>query len=135
MATRKHPALTDAQKGDICARHELGQSNRKIADALAIPQSTIHALLTRVKNRGSIENKQRPGRPRKSIDRDDRLLVRTALIKTRIPLRELKVEANSNLSVSTIRSRLKEENISKHRAAERARLTKSHIERRFKWAK
>jgi Transposase len=52
-----------------------------------------------------------------------------------MPLRELKLVANSDLSISTIRRRLKEEDIQKWLAAERPRLTEAHASKRFEWSK
>ena len=50
-------------------------------------------------------------------------------------MRELKWISDSNLSLSSIRRRLRENNIRKWKAAERARLNPSHVAKRFQWAK
>ena len=127
--------LTEFQKGQIDGAARFGHTATEIHKVLGYARGTIHDIITRIKNRGFSENKQRVGRPRKSMDRDDRLLIRRALDDTKMPLCELKFAANSNLSISTIRRRLKEENIQKWLAIERPRLTERHAEKRYEWAK
>ena len=135
MSTRRGPELSEFQKGQIDGAQKFGHTPTEIENVLKIPWSTIRSVITRIEKRGSAENKQRVGGPRKSLDRDNRLLLRKALNDTRMPLRELKSEANSDLSISTIRRRLKENDVQKWLAAERPRLTEAHAAKRFQWAK
>ena len=95
----------------------------------------MKSFLQRVKKHDSHENIKRSGRPRKSSSTDDRLIVRKALANTRLPLKQLRVEANSNLSNSTLRRRLREANIKKRKAVKRPRLNKEHASKHLKWAK
>jgi transposase len=129
------PELTPFQKGQIDGAHKFGHTPTEIQKVLGFARGTIIDLIKRIKIRGSDENKERVGRPRKSFDRDDRILLRKALDDTKIPLRELKFEANSDLSISTIRRRLKEEDVQKWLAAERPRLTETHASKRYDFAK
>src|SRR5579859_933029 len=118
--------LTMFQKGQIYSAHKFGHTPSEIQRVLGFARGTVIDLINRIKIRGTDENKERVGRPRKSFDRDDRILLRKALDDTKMPLRKLKFEANSDLSISTIRRRLKEEDIQKWLAAERPRLTETH---------
>jgi transposase len=127
--------LTEFQKGQIDGASRFGHTISEIHHLFGFPRTTIHNIVARIKKRGSAENKERVGRPRKSTDRDERLLLRRALDDTKMPLRELKFEANSDLSISTIRRRLNEQDIKKWLAAERSRLTKAHTSKRFDWSK
>jgi len=52
-----------------------------------------------------------------------------------MPLRELKFESNSNVSLDTLRRILRQNNIRKWRAAQRPRLTLKHVAARFQWSK
>ena len=119
----------------ILDRRASGQSSSEIEHGTGIRRSTITTFLSRVKNRGSIENLQRAGCPRKSTDREDRHVIRKALAQTRVPLVQLPFLSDSNLSVSTIRRRLREVNIRKWKAAKRPRLNKKHVSKRLQWAK
>lgn len=135
MARTRAPELTRYQKGQIDVYRSQGASYSQIEHALQIPRSTIYSYVRRSEKLESIENKTRPGRPKKSTERDDRFLVRKALTDTKMPLRELKWTANSDLSISSMKRRLSEDKIKKWRAAERAYLSPAHVEKRFKWAK
>lgn len=92
-------------------------------------------FLQRLKKRGSWENIRRVGRPRKTSISDDRFIAWKAQIFSDIPLKQLRAEANTSLSVHTIRRRLAENNICKWRAARRPRLNKGHVAKRLQWAK
>jgi transposase len=127
--------LTEFQKGQIDGANKFGHTVPEIQKVLGFPRSTIRGVIARLKIRGFSENIERVGRPRKSTDRDERLLIRKALDDTKMPLRELKFESNSNLSISSIRRRLGEEHIKKWIAAERSRLTEAHASKRFDWSK
>jgi len=127
--------LSDFQKGQIDGAARFGHSATEIHKLFGYARGTIHHIITRIKINGSAENKERVGRPRKSTDRDERLLLRRALDDTKMPLRELKFEANSDLSISSIRRRLNEEGVKKWLAAERSRLTEAYASKRFNWSK
>jgi transposase len=127
--------LTDFQKGQIDGANRFGHTIAEIHYKFGHPHTTIASVIARLKNRGNSENKERVGRPRKSTNRDERLLIRRALDDTKMPLRELKFEANSDLSISSIRRRLQDEDIQKWIAAERPRLTDGHASKRFNWSK
>jgi len=135
MSLQRCKRLTEGQKGTILARHSLGQSFEQISGDMRIPKSTITSFVCRSRKRDSIDNLPQTGRPRNSSVQDDRLLVRKALANTRVPLQQLRVESNSNLSKWTIQCRLKDCNIQKHKAAKLAHLTQKHAAAHFKWAK
>jgi transposase len=135
MAKTRAPRLTDYQKGQIDVYRGQGYSYRELEHMLRIPRATINSYVTRSEKRDSYENNKHTGRPRKTSEHDDRILIRKALADTKMPMRELKWISNSNLSISAIKHRLREEKIRKWRAAERARLTPAHVAKRFEWAK
>ena len=126
--------LTDFQKGEIVGLRGL-LPQTKIGCKLGIPQQTISSFLHRVNERDSIDNLQRPGRPRKTSALDDCYLVRTAESETHVPLKELRDQTNLDISEQTIRRRLREAGIRKWKAVKRALLTKKHAALRLEWAK
>ena len=109
-------------------------SHADISHELHIPHTTISSFLQRLDKHGSMENLPRPGRPRATSISQDQYIVDTAEANTHIPLAELRDITNTEVSISTIRRRLREEGIRKWKAAKRALLTKEHAEKRFKWA-
>ena len=117
--------LTDAQKAQILAL-EPHFSHAEIGTQLSIPRSTITSFLECTQTRQSIENLPRPGRPRKTSTTTDRYIVRTAETKTRVPFKELRNITNVDVSIRTLRRRLREDGIRKWRAVNRPLLTKRH---------
>jgi len=102
---------------------------------LNIPRPTISGFLQRYKERDSIDDKPRSGRPRKTTDSDDRYIIRTALKETRIPLAELKQDVNLPICERTLQRQLKEAGIQKWRALTRPLLTNKHAKNCLNWAK
>jgi transposase len=138
MPPRRGKELTEYTKGRIESRGACGQTHAQIGHELHVPRTTVTSTLNRIYSRSSPKNLPHTGRPRKSSESHDRLLVRncTAPGNTRIPLGELRSKINeTELSVSTIRRRLKEAGIRKWKAADRVLLTKEHAWKRLKWAK
>jgi Transposase/DDE superfamily endonuclease len=126
--------LTDFQKGQIDALRPYF-SHHEIASQLGIPRRTVSSFLKRLDERESIENIPPPGRPRKTSISDDRYIVHTAELETRVPLTELRQDVGLNLCEQTIRRRLREAGIRKWKAVKRALLTQRHAINRLKWAR
>jgi hypothetical protein len=125
--------LTEFQKGGIVAfSHD--KNDTDIGNDLHIPRQTVVSFLQRFNQHQSSENLHRSGRPRKTSAAADRWLVRTALEKTKLPLKELKSICNIPISTRTIQRRLAKNNIRKWRAVGQAQLTPKHAEDRLKWA-
>ena len=131
---RQRKELTAFQKGQIEGRASF-MSHAEIGDELGIPCRTVSSFLERVKTRHTINNFPHPGAPRKTSAADDRYIVRTTESETRIPLAELRIQTNLDVSEQTLRRRLHEEGIRKWKAVNRPLLTKEHAAKRLKWAK
>src|SRR5579859_3471712 len=111
---RHRNRLTDIEKGEIIvlSKHN---SHAQIAKELNLPWRTISNFLQRYENRHSPYNLPHSGKPRKTSATFNRWLVRTVLMDTRLPFKELKSIANIPISERTIRRRLQEEGIRKWR--------------------
>jgi len=127
--------LTLLEKGRIIQAKNDGKSITEIGKELTIPTSTVDAFLLRYKRRQSAENLLHSGRPRKTSAREDRHIIHTALINTKVTNSVLRDITNQELSVSTVRRRLREDGIQKWRAVKRALLTKHHAKQRLEWAR
>ena len=88
----------------------------------------------RYRTHGNHENTKRPGGPRKSTADKDRQITEAALSHTRDKHTQVKERAGSNLSIRTIRRRLKEDGIRKWKAANCAKLTPVSAAARLEWA-
>ena len=130
----KEHELTDIQKGAILALVPF-YSHAEIGTQLNIPRTTITSFISRTRDRNSITNLPRPGRPRKLSDSAIRYLVRNAESETHVPMKELKNLSNIDVSLQTMRRRLQEEGIRKWKAMKRPLLTLKHAKERLAWAK
>jgi len=126
--------LTDFQKGEIVAL-SAAKNPSNIGHELNVPRKTVDNFLRRYQKRGSMENLPWPGRPRSTSVTGDRWLARVAMTETRLPLQELKSICNIPISTRTIQRRLKERDIGKWRAVNRALLTEAHAQTHLKWAR
>src|SRR5579859_3573308 len=126
--------LTAIEKGRVMQAHLDGKSYSEIGAELNIPASTIGSFIERCHKRKSHTNLPHVGRPRKTSNREDRYIIRTALDNTAISNSVLRDITNQDLSVSTIRRRLREDQIRKWRAVIRPLLTSAHAKARLKWA-
>ena len=126
--------LSDYQKGQIEGRASV-MSHGEIGEELTIPRRTISSFLQRLRNRKTKDNLLHSGRPRKTSKSDDRYLVHAAEGDTDQTLKELRNVTNTDISIQTIRRRLREAGIQKWRAKKRALLTKKQAAQRYKWAK
>ena len=68
--------LTTEQKEIIISLSNNGYSSYKIQEMTNINSRTVQKFLKRVRERGSIENRQRSGGKKKTTARDDRVLFR-----------------------------------------------------------
>ena len=126
--------LMDFQKGEIVALRD-SMSHREIGHQLDIPHHTVSSFLERYDQRKSAANLAHPGAPRKLSESDIRYLVHIVESDTRLPLAEIPINTTfSNVSIRTIRRRLKEEGIRKWKAVGRSLLTQKDAKARYKWA-
>ena len=88
--------LTGAQKAAVVALVKAGHKQTQIAFQLQIPPSTISDFIHHYQS--SLTNAPHSGHPQKMMKAQDLILVNTALANTHIPLTELHINTNSNLS-------------------------------------
>ncbi|KAI7942321.1 hypothetical protein MJO28_012348 [Puccinia striiformis f. sp. tritici] len=69
---RKH--LTTEQKAKVVGMKASGLTVLQVSRLAELPRSTVDSILMRNRERGTVETTKRPGRPRKTTDRDSREL-------------------------------------------------------------
>jgi len=132
--TTQRKQLTDLQKGAILSLKEEKLSQRSIAEKLKIPRDTIKNFLKRFRMRGTPENLPRPGRPHLTTPHKDQELHDTVIAQPHIKYKALRELLNLNISIRTIRRRLREEHIRKWRARGCTKITQRVADARLKWA-
>ncbi|XP_061170714.1 uncharacterized protein LOC133180158 [Saccostrea echinata] len=105
--------LSLEQKQTIIKLNESGLSSRKISEIIGISPNSIQKVVRRNAERGSVENRERPGRQRLVGERGDRVLSRLVKKNRRQILSDLTDKFNESVpqkvSNRTVRRRLKEQ--------------------------
>ena len=107
-----------------------GVPKREVARRLQVSMSVIVRLTQRFNATGSVQERPRTGRPKKTTQREDRYISRQAL-QTRTASasnirRQLLAAQNNNVSEQTIRRRFRGFQLRSRRPAVRPRLTQAH---------
>jgi len=134
MTDTQRKELTDLQKGEILALDAEHESQRKMSKKLKIPRQTIQNFLQRFKKRGTHENLPRSGRPHITTKTQDQELCHTALSQPRIKHNRLLKLLKLNISISTLRRRLRMDHIRKWRSRGYKRITEKAANERLQWA-
>ena len=58
---------------------QTGLSNRRVAQSVGVHHSVIDCLMDRFQATGTVKNRPRAGRPRKTTPREDRLIARRTM--------------------------------------------------------
>lgn len=125
----------DARKNQFIGAVVAGQSIRKAGRDYGFAPSTAQGIYTKFKKQGFVENLPRTGRPKKTTDREERLIVRKALADRRQPFPELVKSTVADISTSTVRNILAEKGYHRRVAKKVPYLTKAHKKARMAWAR
>jgi transposase len=111
--------LEKSIKDRLIGMSTAGQSGPSIAKELDLAPATVKSVIARYKLSGSTENCLRSGRPKKMAKRDHRNLMSDVKKNRRATLQDITNNAPSNVSQSTIRRALHENNINSRIAAKK----------------
>jgi len=132
-------SLTDFDRGRALAWLQERISLRNVARRLRVAPSVICRLQQRLQATGRVQDRPRPGRPKKTMRREDRYVSRqatTSRTSTANRIRgQLRVATRTNVSVQTIRSRLHDMQLQSRRPARRPKLTPAHKRARLRWCR
>jgi len=135
MVGRQKLSLLD--RGRAVGWFQDGVGIREIARRLQVSPSVITRLRQRYQATGRVEDRPRPGRPKKTTAREDRLITRRAqAVRTSTAnriRRQLRAATNTNVSGQTVRNRLHAAQYHARRPAKRAKLTLAHKRARRAW--
>ena len=113
-----------------------GLSSRNIAGQFRVNQSIIVRLLQRYRADGTVSERQRSGRPRKTDERENRYLKRLARANPTLTARRLRDQwpVHGPISVRTVTRTLNRGGVKARRPIKRPQLTPRHKRARFDWA-
>ena len=130
--------LTCEQRQIIITLKKEGKSERQIESMTGFPKSTIHSVIQKYRETGSVANKAGRGRKRMTSARQDRSL----FVEMKKPRMDAELVASRskeligiNVSPSTIRRRMYERGYHGRVARKKPYLNEYHIKRRLQFAK
>lgn len=105
--SKKRKEHSEFERGEVVGAWKCGISERKISEALKIPKSTVHDIISTYKNHGITKPPPRNGKPSTLTERDDRHLIRILNNNRRTNIRELCenfiTSTSTNLSIITLK--------------------------------
>lgn len=127
------------QRHRIIVLNEEGYSCTEIAQRVKCHRTTVSRVVNKYKKTGSVHDRQRSGRPRKSTKRQDRTLRRISLGNRKLTSPQINriwsETCNVEVCTSTVRRRLLAKGLKGCRARSKPYLTNAHRSRRLAWAK
>lgn len=127
------------QRHRIIVLHEEGYSFTEIAKRVKCHRTTVSRVIEKYQKTGSVVDRQRPGRPRKSTVRQDRALLRISKADRRLTSTRLtriwRETCDTKVCTSTVRRRLLANGLRGCTARRKPLLTDDHRKRRLAWAK
>ena len=126
------PKLSVEDSARLIGHLEAGQSITKVCQLFNVNKTTVYRLQKKYEQTRSVKRSRGSGRPRKTTHEEDRDIV---TIHENDRFKNPKATASdANLSVWTVRRRLKEQGLSPRKPACNPRLTVNHREARLQWA-
>ena len=132
------PRLTAAERERAVGLLEGGFSTRQVAQRFNCHQSTIVRLSQRLRQTGHTRDRQRPGQPRVTTPRQDRLIVLTHLRNRFQPATHTAATIHGRRGIihpMTVRRRLRQHGLRPRRPYVGPILTPPHRQRRLEWAR
>ena len=137
MGQGKHG--TDVFKGQVQAFRDLGLNNSEIARRLGCSCKKVISAINLFNDTGSLSNKKRKSRERKTTSREDAAIARIAKLNPFVGAPKTKEQIAQNfklyLSVSTVKNRLRKNKLFGRVARKKTLLSKRNLDSRLKFAK
>lgn len=129
--------LTDVQRGKIVALVEQGMPQRDVAEVVGVTQGLVSKTYARYLELGTLKNRPRQSRQRVTTEQQDRFVCQIARRNPNVSHPELKrqlLEATGvNVSVETIRKRLRARGLYSRRQLRVPELSRQNKTDRLNW--
>lgn len=134
MVRRK---LADAERWQAVGMIRAGMTQRQVSDRFNVSHSVISRLMRRYNETGIVGERPRSGRPKKTTEREDRLLRRLARQQPFTTANRLRSRWNVHVRISrrTVNRRLNCGRLRARRPIKRPALTQRHKDARLQWAR
>lgn len=131
--------LTDSERNQVIGMIRAGRNQIEVAAEFDVSQSVISRLFSRYTETGSVSERPRSGRPRKTNAAQDRYIGISAARRPTVTCRNLAADLREatgvQLSIETIRKRLLEDGTVSRRLLRRVPLTREDKRARLEWAR
>jgi transposase len=120
--------LSDAERWQAIGMIQTGMTYRRVGEYLNVSHSVIVRLVQHWRRTGGVEESKRTGRPRKTTEREDRLLKRLARQSPFDTANTLRSRWNTQtrISRSTVNRRLNKDRLRSRRPMKRPLLSQRH---------
>ncbi|KAI7944391.1 hypothetical protein MJO28_010086 [Puccinia striiformis f. sp. tritici] len=132
--SRGKPNLSTEQKALIAGMVDAGMSHGRVAKAVGLGQTTVSAIVSRSRTRGTVETAKKSGRPRLNDDRDLRQLRHFVENHQKLTLAEVTDSMTTHVSSSTIRRRIHEMGYNNRIAVKKPFINAKNREKRLAFA-
>ena len=130
---------TDVFRGQVQAFRDLGLNSSEIAQRLGCSHKKVINPINLFNDTGSLSNKKRKSRERKTTPTEDLAIARIAKLNPFVGAPKIKEQSAQNLkldlSVSTVKSRLRENTLFVRVARKKPLVSKRNLVSRLKFAK
>jgi transposase len=138
MAKKKE--ISSGKRHEIIFLHQEGHSNRKISEKVNLPPSTVGYIVRKYRNEGLVEgNRDRPGRPKKTSERIDRIIVRKVKANRKETAGKIAAameeEFNVKVCPQTVRNRIRETGLKGRIARKKTFISLKNKKARVKFGK
>ena len=137
MGRGKHG--TEVFRGQVQAFRDLGLNNSEIARSLGCSRTKVINAINLFNDNGSVSNKKRKSRERKTTPRDDAAIARIFKLNPFVGAPKIKEQVAQNLkldlSVNTVKSRLRKIKLFGRVARKKPLVSKRNLVSRLKFAK
>ena len=127
--------IDEATKNQFIGAVVTGKSVRQAGRKYGIHKSTAQDIWTKWKKTESTENLPCSGRPKKTMERMERSIIRELLTNRRKPFREIANRKIPKMSTSTVRNVLARKGYHRRVAKKVPYLTRAHKRARLAWAR
>ena len=131
--------LSLEERAAIVTLHKEGYNQTAISRKLSVSRSAIQEIIRKKNETGTVADRKRSGRPRKTTERQDEYLVLSSRRNKRATAAQLRKELENatgiNVSKTTVKVRLHEAGIRGCVAVRKPLLSEKHRKNRRQWAK
>ena len=135
----KSAELSTPLKEVLVKAYQQGQSKSNLAQIFSIPWSTVHSIIKRFEERGTVENGHRSGRRKLFTARDESQLDQLVKRERRAPLRDITANFNENkdrtFSSKTIARKIKRLGYKRRVLKKKVVIRVENKKKRVSWSK